>query len=269
MKIIIHGILGRMGRTVLAAAEADPEFSVVCGFDAAAGTGDAPAAESAAGAPLALPFRGAEIPVYADFADADADAVADAVIDFSHYTAVPPLLAWTAERGLPTVVCTTALGEPEREALRNAARTIPVFNSSNMSLGVAVVKKLVRLAAPALEKDFNVEIIEAHHNRKKDSPSGTAILLADAVSEACSVPKDYVFGRHGKSDEVKISDLGIHSVRGGTIPGTHTVLFAGPDELIEIKHTAYSRSIFAQGALRAAAFVASGQPGLYSMDDML
>jgi 4-hydroxy-tetrahydrodipicolinate reductase len=258
MKIIIHGILGRMGRTVLAAAEADPEFSVVCGFDAAAGT---------AGAPLALPFRGAEIPVYADFADAD--AVADAVIDFSHYTAVPPLLAWTAARGLPTVVCTTALGEPEREALRKAARTIPVFNSSNMSLGVAVVKKLVQLAAPALEKDFNVEIIETHHNRKKDSPSGTAILLADAVSEACSVPKDYVYGRHGKDDEVKISDLGIHSVRGGTIPGTHTVLFAGPDELIEIKHTAYSRSIFAQGALRAAAFVAAGTPGLYSMDDML
>jgi 4-hydroxy-tetrahydrodipicolinate reductase len=253
---MINGILGRMGRAVLEAAEADPAVGVVCGFDAAAGAGDA------------LPFRDGEVPVHADFADAEVGQ-ADAVIDFSHYTAVPPLLAWTAGRGLPTVVCTTALDESGHEALRAAARTIPVFHSSNMSLGVAVLKKLVQLAAPALERDFNVEIIEAHHNRKKDSPSGTALLLADAISDACAVRKDYVYGRHGKDDEVRITDLGIHSVRGGTIPGTHTVLFAGPDELIEIKHTAYSRSIFAQGALKAAAFVAGKPPGLYAMEDLL
>jgi 4-hydroxy-tetrahydrodipicolinate reductase len=191
------------------------------------------------------------------------------IIDFSHYTAVPDLLAGAAAGALPVVVCTTGLGESERDAMREAAKTIPVFNSANMSLGIAVARRMARLATPALERDFNIEIIEEHHNKKKDSPSGTAIMLADAINDVCQTPKDYVYGRHGKSDEVKITDLGLHAVRGGSIPGKHTILFAGPDETIEITHTAYSRAIFALGALKAAACIAGRDPGMYTMDDLI
>jgi 4-hydroxy-tetrahydrodipicolinate reductase len=138
-----------------------------------------------------------------------------------------------------------------------------------MSLGIGVVKKMAQLAVPALEKDFNVEIVEAHHKMKKDSPSGTALALAEAINEVCAVKKDYVYGRHGTSDEVKLTDLGIHAVRGGTMPGRHTILFAGPDETIEITHTAYSRNIFALGALKAAAYLTDKAPGFYTMDDLI
>jgi 4-hydroxy-tetrahydrodipicolinate reductase len=138
-----------------------------------------------------------------------------------------------------------------------------------MSLGIAVVKKMAQLAVPPLESDFNIEIVETHHSMKKDSPSGTAIMLADAIDEKCRINKDYVYGRHGRSDEVRLTDLGIHAVRGGTMPGRHTILFAGPDETIEITHTAYSRDIFARGAIKAASFIINKAPGLYTMDDLV
>jgi 4-hydroxy-tetrahydrodipicolinate reductase len=257
MDIIVNGILGHMGRMVVETAAEDADLRVVAGFDKAAGG-------AGADAPL---FRGAPVPVLEPYDDSAPGA--DAVIDFSHFSAVPGLLAWAQGRGLPVVVCTTALGEAERAAMAEAARSIPVFNSANMSLGINLVMKLAAQAAPVLERDFNTEIIEAHHNRKKDSPSGTALMLADAISEACDAPKDYVYGRHGTDDAVKITDLGIHAVRGGTLPGRHTIVFAGPDEVIEITHTAYSRRIFALGALKAAAYVRSAPPGSYSMADIL
>jgi 4-hydroxy-tetrahydrodipicolinate reductase len=260
MNIMIHGILGRMGRAVFEAAAADEDVNVVCGVDAAA-SGE-----------TILSFRGRELPVFGDFdgvADAGPGAAADVIVDFSHYTAVPALLGYAADAGVPACVCTTGLGEQERAALREAARDVAVFNSANMSLGIGVVKRMAQLAVPVLEKDFNVEIVEAHHKMKKDSPSGTALALADAINEVCAQKKDYVYGRHGASDEVKLTDLGIHAVRGGTMPGRHTILFAGPDETIEITHTAYSRNIFALGALKAAAYLAGKTPGLYTMDDLI
>jgi 4-hydroxy-tetrahydrodipicolinate reductase len=258
MNIIISGILGRMGRTVLDAAAGEPDVDVAFGID----RGDSDGA--------ALLFRGKEVPLYADCADGMAcDAPADAIVDFSHYTATPEILDFAVKRGLAVVVATTALGEAERGKLREAAKSIPVFNSSNMSLGVAIAKKMAQLAAPALERDFNIEIIEAHHNMKKDSPSGTAIMLADAINESCAAKKDYVFGRHGKDDDPKITELGIHAVRCGTLPGKHTIMFAGPDEVIEITHTAYSRRIFALGALKAARYITGKPAGLYTMDDLI
>jgi 4-hydroxy-tetrahydrodipicolinate reductase len=256
MKVMVNGILGRMGRAVLEAAAGEPDINVVCGIDAAAGDGGT------------VPFRDAEtVPVFA--ASEDFGGEADVIIDFSHYTAVPALLDYAAPRALPVVVCTTGLGGSERDKLREAARSTPVFNAPNMSLGIAVAKKMAQLAVPALERDFNVEIVEAHHKMKKDSPSGTALMLADAINEKCEVKKDYLYGRHGKSDEVKPTDLGIHAVRGGTIPGRHTILFAGQDETIEITHTAYSRNIFAQGAIKAARYLKDKPPGLYTMDDLV
>jgi 4-hydroxy-tetrahydrodipicolinate reductase len=255
MNIIVSGILGRMGRTVCDAIAADsPDMRVICGVDAAAG-------------PAEVVVTGGEnVPVFGNWDEAN--GAADAIIDFSHYTAVPALLRYAVANTLPVVVCTTGLGEDERGAMRDAARSVPVFNSANMSLGIGVVKNMAQLAVPALERDFNIEITEAHHKMKKDSPSGTAVMLADAINETCTAPKDYVYGRHGKSDEVKMTDLGIHAVRGGSIPGKHTILFAGPGETIEITHTAYTRDIFALGAIKAARYIAGKQPGLYTMDDL-
>jgi 4-hydroxy-tetrahydrodipicolinate reductase len=255
VNIIVNGILGRMGRAVCDAAAETADMRVVCGVDAAAGSS------------RVVATGGGDVPAFESW-DA-VDIAADAIIDFSHYTAVPVLLRYAAANTLPVVVCTTGLGENERNVLRDAARSVPVFNSANMSLGIGVVKSMAQLAAPALERDFNVEIIEEHHNKKKDSPSGTAIMLADAINEKCGTRKDYVYGRPGKSDEVKITDLGIHAVRGGTIPGKHTILFAGPGETIEITHTAYTRNIFALGAIKAARYLTGKQPGLYTMDDLV
>jgi 4-hydroxy-tetrahydrodipicolinate reductase len=244
-----------MGRAVCEVAADDMDVNVVCGVDSA---------EDSLGPVF---FRGERTPVFRRY-DAFGGAV-DAIIDFSHYTAVPALLDYAAGSLLPVVVCTTGLGEAERGKLRETARSVPVFNSSNMSLGVSVVQKMAQLAVPALERDFNVEIIEAHHRMKKDSPSGTAMALADAINEKCEVRKEYVYGRHGKADEVKLTDLGIHAVRGGSMPGRHTILFAGPDETIEITHTAYSRDIFALGAIKAARRIIGALPGLYSMEDLI
>jgi 4-hydroxy-tetrahydrodipicolinate reductase len=138
-----------------------------------------------------------------------------------------------------------------------------------MSLGVSLISKLARIAAPPLEDSFDVEIIEKHHNMKADAPSGTALLLAEAVKEACASQKALVFGRQGKSERRRAGDIGIHAVRGGTLPGQHTLMFIGPDEVIEISHTIYSRAVFAAGALSAARFIAGKPPGMYGMDDLL
>lgn len=256
MKIIINGINGVMGRIVLGEAENLEGAEVVAGFDTKpAAPGDGPV------------FRGKALDVFGS--PNPVPGGADVLIDFSHFSSIPALMDYCAGAGLPGVICTTGLGEDEMASVAQAARKIPVFRSANMSLGINLMAKMGAMAAPALEDRFNVEIIEKHHTRKKDSPSGTALLLADAVNGACAGKKDYLFGRHGKNDECRITDLGIHAIRGGSIPGQHTILFAGPDETIEITHTVYSRKVFALGALKAALFICGRKPGLYSMEDML
>jgi 4-hydroxy-tetrahydrodipicolinate reductase len=194
---------------------------------------------------------------------------ADVLIDFSHHTSVPGVVEYCVQKNLPVVIATTGLDGRGKEALAQASEQIPVFHSANMSVGINTIAKLMETLIPAIEKDFNIEIIEKHHVMKKDSPSGTALLLANAINDACETKKDFLYGRHSTSDECKITDLGIHAVRGGTIPGEHTILLAGPDEIIEIKHTALSRTIFANGALRAAAFMQNREKGLYSMADVI
>jgi 4-hydroxy-tetrahydrodipicolinate reductase len=249
IRAIINGVNGKMGIALRAAIEAESDMQVIAGFDKI--FGDAP-----------LPFKFYTSP-------ADCAYGADVVIDFSHYTAVPDLLAYCLRTNTPAVVATTALGDEEEKLVREASARIPVFRTANMSLGVNVVSHMARLAAPALESDFNIEIIEKHHNKKTDAPSGTALMLANAINDALAEKKDFLFGRHGKNDVCKITDLGIHAIRGGSVPGEHIVLFLGPDEAIEIKHTVFSRNIFALGAVKAARFVAGKAPGLYSMDDLI
>jgi 4-hydroxy-tetrahydrodipicolinate reductase len=249
LKIIISGVNGRMGAAIRAVIEAESDMQIIAGFDREFG------AEP-------LPFKFYTNPE-------DCAHGADVVIDFSHFTAIPALMEYCVRTTTPAVVATTALGDSELALVEKAAARIPLFRSANMSLGVNLVSHMAKLAAPALESDFNVEILEKHHNKKLDSPSGTALMIADAINESLSLKKDFVFGRHGKADECKITELGIHAIRGGSVPGEHSVLFLGPDETIEIKHTVFSRNVFALGAVKAARFVAGKAPGMYSMDDLI
>lgn len=196
------------------------------------------------------------------------DALAEApdvIIDFSHPANLPMLAQYIEAHGVPAVLCTTGYSPREEERLAGLAGHAAIVRSRNMSLGICVMERILRAIAPVLP-DFDVEIIEKHHNRKIDAPSGTALALAQAI-ESCG---DFVevHGRDGVAPRKK-GEIGIHAVRGGSIVGEHEVLFAGEDEVLSIRHTAQSRRLFAAGALRAALFVASAPPGLYTMDDVL
>ncbi len=248
IKIILHGCNGKMGKVLQEIISASKDCVVVAGIDR-------------------HPGDEVDFPVFES--PDQCDIQGDVIIDFSHHSATKELLDYCVGTKTPVVVATTALGEAEKQLLKEVSEYIPVFNSFNMSLGINVIAKVMEMMMSALEEDFNVEIVEKHHNQKVDSPSGTALLLADAINDACKVKKEYIYGRHSKSDECKITDLGIHAVRGGTIPGEHTIIFAGPDEVIEVTHTALSRNIFARGALKAAKYISGMKNGLYSMKEMI
>ena len=160
-------------------------------------------------------------------------------------------------------------GEDELAFLNETSENVAVFRSANMSLGINLMAKALQLMTPFVEKDFDMEIVEMHHNMKKDAPSGTALLLADKINEVCEEKKEYIYGREGGNLAFDRKQMGIHALRGGTVAGEHKVIFAGPDEIIEVRHLALSREIFAHGALATAEFMAGKGPGLYSMDDLI
>lgn len=249
LNVILHGCNGRMGKTLQKIIAQEPDMTVIAGIDPNMSSDP-------------VPFKLYMSPL-------DCETKADVIIDFSYHEAVEDLLTYCVKAKVPVVIATTGLGDKELELISKAAEEIPVFHSANMSLGINVLSKMLKTAVPILEDDFNIEIVEKHHCKKADSPSGTALLLANAVNEAASKKKEFVFGRHSKNDQCKISEMGIHSIRGGSIPGEHTVIFAGPDEVIELTHTVYSREIFAHGALKAAKFIATKSSGLYTMEDMM
>lgn len=246
--IILSGALGRMGRAVTAAAVERGDILVTAGIDPMGGTAD--------------------YPLYAAPADIPADCAADAIIDFSHHTALPALLEFAVARNLPIVVATTGHDEAELAAMHEAAKKIPVFYSRNMSLGINLLIELCRRAASTLGTGFDVEIIERHHNRKLDAPSGTALMLADAIAEVRE-ESEYVYDRHTVRRQRDPREIGIHAVRGGTIVGEHEVMFAGRDEVVTLSHSAASREVFATGALAAAAWLPGKVPGMYAMQDMV
>ena len=245
MRILLSGALGHMGREVARQAEAEG-VEILCGVDAATGE--------------------AAFPVYGSFEEAP---VADVVIDFSAPQALPGLLDYCERHGVPAVLCTTGYDEEQIAAIDAAAKKVALFRSGNMSLGVALLRALSRKAAEVLGGGFDVEIVEAHHNRKKDAPSGTALMLLDAVKEAYDQPREAVYGRHGRDCNRQPHEIGVHALRGGTVTGEHEVCFFGPSERIRLSHSAESRSVFASGALRAAAYLMDQQPGLYSMDHLV
>ena len=244
MKILLSGAAGRMGRAVAKRA-------AELGVEIAAGV-DAQACE--------LPF-----PCHRSFAGVTEQA--DAIIDFSRPEVLPELLAWATAHHVPAVLATTGYTGAQLREIDRAAQVIPVFRSANMSLGVAVLRLLAMKAAKALGEDFDIEIVEAHHNQKADAPSGTALALRDAI---CSVrPLRTVYGREGRQAKRSPDEIGVHALRGGTVAGEHEICFFGPMERIRLSHSAENREVFAAGALRAADFLRGVGPGLYSMDDML
>jgi 4-hydroxy-tetrahydrodipicolinate reductase len=249
IRIVINGCSGKMGKVLAAAAESSPDVEVVGGVD------------------VAPPEAPAGFPVFQSLLDCDAEA--DVVIDFSSPKALPGLLQGAVKRGLPVIVATTGLTEEDQARIGEAAGRIPLFKSANMSLGINLLSGLAQTAASVLGERFDVEIVEKHHNQKKDAPSGTALLLADAINEVFLGGKRYVHGRHGRSESRETSDIGIHAVRAGSIVGEHEVIFAGKDEIVELRHAAASRQVFALGALQAARFLKGKPPGLYTMKDMI
>lgn len=248
-RIIISGCCGHMGRVVADICANDPEAEAVAGIDL-----------------LAQPMEG--FPVFSTPAACTVEA--DAVIDFSHPAALGPLLDFCLEKKLPVVLATTGYSDEQLERINEAAKSIPVFRSANMSLGINVLLDLVKRAAALLGEDFDVEIEERHHRRKLDAPSGTALMLADAAASALPYEAEYVYDRHSVRKPRDRREIGISSLRGGTIVGEHTVVFAGRDEVIELTHRAASREVFAAGAVKAAKFLAGAEePGLYDMSHLI
>ncbi len=251
IKLILSGADGVMGQIVAEAAKADERFEVIAGLDRTTHTGDFPVYENPQDVPKAI------------------TEAADCIIDFSHFSAFPTVFPYAADNKLPIVIATTGLDDKAVRVIEEGSAEIPVFRSANMSLGINILITALQKVAGALEPGFDIEIIEKHHNRKVDAPSGTALLLADSVNEVLSEPKTYHCGRSGRDCKRTQNEIGISAVRGGTIAGEHTVLFAGEDELIEFKHTALSRKIFANGALDAAAWLIHQPAGLYNMQDLI
>ncbi len=240
-RVLVNGACGHMGRAVVAAAEKG-RFLVVGQVDAAGGEGVCQCPDAFAGD-------------------------ADVIIDFSHHTAIGPLLNYAVRRQIPIVVATTGHTEEELGLIRDASQKVAVFRSANMSLGVAVLVNLAKKAAAAFP-NADIEIVEVHHNRKADAPSGTALMLADAILEARPQSR-LVCGREGRNCKRQSDEIGMHSLRMGNIVGRHEVLISTDTETITIKHEAHTRALFADGALAAAEFLAGKGPGLYNMKDMV
>ncbi len=246
--ILLSGCCGKMGRVIGSIVDLDANASIVGGIDLVNDP--------------ALSF-----PVFSS--PKDVNVKADVIIDFSHPSCLEPIVDYAAANKIPVVICTTGLTPGQKAYMASKANETAVFFSANMSLGVNVIIELAKKATSVLEDNFDIEIVEAHHNRKLDAPSGTALYIADAINEACKESKEYVYDRHAVRKKREKKEIGIHAIRGGTIVGEHTVIFAGNDEIIELKHTALSRDVFAEGAIAAAKFMSGKSCGMYDMNDLI
>ena len=239
-----------MGQVVTAIVKADPETQIIAGVDIDT-------------------TQPSGYPVYAKPSDIPGDINPDAIIDFSNPAALDGLIKYGVDKNIPLILCTTGYSAEQIDAIENASKQIPVFRSSNMSIGINLLADLIKRACTVLGEDFDVEIVERHHKRKIDAPSGTAIMLADAANSALPYDAEYTYQRESVRKPRENNEIGISSVRGGTIVGVHDIIFAGHDEVIELRHTAASRDIFALGALKAAKYINGKPAGLYSMRDII
>ena len=247
IKTLLVGSGGRMGAFVASSALKDGEIEIIAGVDKF--------------------NNGQSFPVYQSFAEVNREV--DVIIDFSNPAVLDDMLSFALEKNVPVVIATTGYSPEQTEKIKAAAEKIPVFFSFNMSLGVNLICSLAKKAAAILGDGFDIEIVEKHHNQKIDAPSGTAIMLANAVNSEFADKKIYEYDRHSKRQKRSKNEIGIHSVRGGTIVGEHDVIFAGHDEVITVSHSAYSREVFAVGAVRAAKFLYNKPSGLYDMNSIM
>lgn len=247
-RIILSGACGRMGKAVSEAVLLSDDCEIVAGVDVCANA--------------ALPY-----PIYTSFDEIKEEA--DVIIDFSHHSVLGAVLDYAKAHKLPAVIATTGHNEDECAYMETASKEIPVFYSRNMSIGINLMIALAKKAAAVLGDSFDIEIVEEHHSKKLDAPSGTALMLADAIRDTLDTNTEYVYDRHLERRERAKGEIGIHSVRGGSIVGEHEVIFAGKDEVVRIHHSAFSREVFAKGALSAAKYLVGKTAGFYNMENML
>ena len=246
--IIFCGCFGRMGNVVRQIVKENEDQAIVAGVDICEGT--------------------AEFPVYKVITDVKESA--DVIIDFSSPKALDSILDYAVSKNVPVVLCTTGYSEEQLAQIKKASEKVAILRSANMSLGINTLVKLLKTATEILANNgYDIEIVERHHNQKKDAPSGTALLLADAINKTADGKYDYVYDRSARREARPKNEIGISAVRGGSIVGDHEVIFAGLDEVIEINHRAYSRSVFAKGAVSAAAFLAGKPAGMYDMSNVI
>ncbi len=244
----MNGCNGHMGKTVCNLVSKEKGCEIVAGID--------------------IVESKATFPMYTNINDCDMPA--DVIIDFSTASVVPDILNYAVSKKIPIVICTTGLSEETLKMAEDASKVIPVFRSANMSVGINLIASLLKKAVKTLDDaNFDIEIVEKHHNQKIDAPSGTALLLADAMNNSMKNKYQYVYDRSSVRQKRDKKELGIHAVRGGTIVGEHSVIFAGKDEVIEFKHSAMSKEIFAVGAIKAAKFIAGKPCGKYDMQDVM
>lgn len=249
VRAIMHGCNGKMGQVITGLAAADDNIEIVAGIDV-------------------FDDGHNSYPVFSNLNDCNVKA--DVIIDFASAKAIDGLLDYCETTHMPLVLCTTGLSEEQIARVSKVSKVTTVLRSANMSLGINTLFKVLKSVAPLLaDAGFDIEIVEKHHHFKLDAPSGTAIALADAINESLAEPYSYKYDRSGDRAMRPKNEIGISAVRGGTIVGEHEVIFAGEDEVIEFKHTAYSKSVFAKGAIEAAKFLAGKPAGLYTMKEVI
>ncbi len=248
MNIILCGCSGKMGQSVVKSASQDKDCNIVAGVDINDNINN-------------------YFPIFTSPDSIDVDA--DVIIDFSNPSVTSKLIDYAKAKKVPTVICTTGLSKEQIEQMNEASRYVPIFYSRNMSLGVNLLIALSRQAAKILGEDYDIEIVEKHHNKKIDAPSGTALMIAEGITHERPDLSEYIYDRTTKREARGKQEIGIHSVRGGTIAGEHEVMFAGDNEILTISHHAGSREIFAKGAIQAAKYLIGKKAGLYSMEDMV
>ncbi|BEP28592.1 4-hydroxy-tetrahydrodipicolinate reductase [Helicovermis profundi] len=246
MNIILSGFNGAMGKNVLELISEDESLMITSGIDR-------------------KPNKYYTFKQFTDYSDENIKG--DIIVDFSHFSLVPNMLEFCKRTHTPVVLCTTGLTDEILKQIEETSKYVPIFKSGNMSLGINLLIDIVKKASTILE-DFDIEIIEKHHNKKVDSPSGTAKMIANSIKSVLN-EKEFIYGREGNDTKRKKNEIAIHAVRGGTIVGEHEIIFAGTDEIITLSHSARSKKVFAKGAIEAAKFIYGKESGLYRMDDML
>ncbi|MDW7668436.1 MAG: 4-hydroxy-tetrahydrodipicolinate reductase [Bacillota bacterium] len=247
VKILLFGCFGNMGKVISEKVKEDEKFDVVAGVDNS--------------------LKKMDFPVYKNISEVKEKV--DVVVDFSSPKSLDSIIDFGVKTNTPLVLATTGYKGSELQLIEKASEKIPIFKTANMSYGVNIIAKILKEITSLMEEDYDIEIIEKHHNKKADSPSGTANMLKDIISSELKEKHNYVYGRIGNDTKRKKNEIGIHAVRGGTISGEHLVLFAGEEEILEIKHTAQSKRLFAKGALKASSYIIMKEKGLYNMDNLI